>query len=56
MTDSYYSFPSKTETMGYAFCIGCFRVSRKFASFSLKTSLVKLMEKNIYRNEDIRKL
>ena len=53
MTDSYYSLPSKTETMGYAFLQGCFRFSLKFTPFSLTKSLVKPMEKNIYRNEDI---
>ena len=53
MTDSYYSFPSlKIETMGYAFCIGCFRFSLKFTPVPLKKALVKLIEKNIYRNED----
>ena len=42
--------------MGYEFCIGFFSFSSKFDPLSLKKSLVKPMEKNIYRNEDIIKL
>ena len=56
MTDIYYSFPSKTETMGYEFCIGCRCFSLKFAHFSLKKALFKHIEKNICRNEAIIKL